>query len=496
MSAASSARGSRLGHSASAPGLSGSGRVNLGGTAGNRLADVGASISQANATTNLYDKMKREKKFTEMTAVNVRAAGRSTVVPLADSAAQDLQSDIYFPLPPTPARERRFRAISHGPGEIYVHHGLKEQRLPGEDFRYGVRGVKGSSTEQAMKAGQLFGVAEYKNSVSERVYESNKREPLGKPYIRGHTLQMLPEGFGNPSSDSTDAKTVIFPINHPSDSDEVQAQYRKTHNNFKPGERIARGYNFPEETKGENFRYGKGEGTHPEGVGARLALSMDVEDDGSFKKTRLVQRVNEDYRNVQQPNVMKKTHPKQGDTGPPMPPSHRYGVKSMVSDYTARSCIKGYYTLPEQLPDQDLGSCVKPGRRNVTTSTRAFGIPSIRTDIEAPPPGRKSVADPVNYGDECGCAALLNPQRFDNKGVSDAEFLIRRPREELRSIVNTVQYEMGEDFEDLFEEAVGLFDDGEPLVSLDALLYLHTRGIDKQVAARLGSSASAPLLRA
>jgi hypothetical protein len=443
----------------------------------------------------LYEKMKKEGQFTERIG-QVPPAGRSIVVPLADTAERDVQPEIYFPAPPTPANERRYRKISHGPGEIHVHYGLKDQHLPGEDFRYGIRGVKGSSTEAAMKAGQRFGVAEYQNSVAERVYESNKREPLGKPYIRGHNIRMLPEGFGNKSGEPADAKMVLFPVDQPADSQEVREMYRKSHNQFLPGERIARGYNFPEETKGDNFRYGKPEATMAEGAGAKIALNSAAEDDGHYKKTKFVQKTVEDYRNVQHTKIMKKVNCKQGAKGPPMPTSHRYGIASMVSAFTARSCILGYYSLPEQLPDQDLGVCTKPGRRNVTTETRSFGIPSVRTDIPAPPPGRKSIADPVSYGDECGCAALINPQRFDNKGVPDAEFLVRRPKEELRDIVYMVQYEMGEDFDDLWDQAVELFDDGMPLVSLDAMLYIHSGQIDQQVARRLSSVSSAPQLRA
>merc|ERR1711976_94383 len=93
-----------------------------------------------NLTTSLYVKMKSEGKFKEGFGT-VPPAGRSINVPLADSSERDLQSEIYFPLPATPARERRFRRMSHGPGEIHVHHGLKDQKLPGEEFRYGMRGI-------------------------------------------------------------------------------------------------------------------------------------------------------------------------------------------------------------------------------------------------------------------------------------------------------------------------------------------------------------------
>jgi hypothetical protein len=471
-----------LSHSASAPGLQA----------------AGSSIL-SNVTTSLYDKMKSEGTLREypVAAGHIRPAGKSIKVPLADTAEMDIKPDIHYPAPPTPVKERKFRRMSHGPGEIHVHHGLKDQRLPGEEFRYGVRGVKGVSTEATMKAGLKVGVAEYQQSVAERVYDSTKREPLGRPHFRySGPLKMLPEGFGNPSGEPMEAKLVLFPVDQPPDTEEMRQQYKKSHNNFLPGERINRNYDFPEETAGENFRYGKSEGKLVEGHGAKMALSTDLTDEGTYKQTRFVQRVCEDFRSVQNTKVGRKVHPKQGASGPPLPPGHRYGIKSTSSAYTARSCILGYYDIEDQLPDQDLGCCTKPGRRNVTMFSRAFGVPSVRTDIPAPPPGSRSVADPVAYGDEPSAAAILNPQRFDNKGISDGEFLIRRPKEELASIVQSCNYDMGEDFESLWERGVELFDDGLPLVSLDALLYLHTQGIHDQVSKRLQASHSAPMLRA
>jgi len=344
-----------------------------------------------------------------------------------------------------------------------------------------MRGIKGNTTEDTLKAGMLLGVAEYKNSVAERVYESKKKEPLGKPYTRGHTLHMLPQGFGLPSGEPEDGKYSIFPILLPPDTEEVRQMYRKTHNNFAPGERIARDYNWPEETMDPNFRFGQGNGQAQEGAGAKGVLDWGLDDDGNLKTSKLVQKSLEDFRSVQHAPFAAKIHVKQGATGPPCGPDKRYGVKSGVSDYTAASCIKGYYSLEEQLPDEDLGRCVKVGRRNVTAETRAFGVPSVRTDIPAPPPGKRSCADTCSYGDECSAAALLNPQRFDNRGVPDRDFLVRRPKEELRSLVENSGVE-GVDFEELWEECLGLFDDGKPLVSLDAMLYIQTSKIDERVA--------------
>jgi len=446
-------------------------------------------------TTNSYDKMKQEGRFRDYVP-KIRPSGRSTVVPLNDSAGMDVQPEIYYQAPPTPIKERRFRR-SQVPGEIHVHHSLKDQRLPGEEFRYGVRGVKGSSTELCMKAGQKFGIEQHKESVKEMIYESSRREPLGKPQIRGHPLKMLPEGFGNPSGEPEDCKKVIFPVDMPlAESEETMKQYKKTHNHFEPGERVARGYDWPAETDNHYFRFGVAAQHGVEGQGVKLALNVNCEDDGQYKTTKIVQKVCEDYRNTVHPKFALKVHYMQGATGPPMHPNWSYGIKSITSDCTARSCILGYYQLDEQLPDQDLGRCTKVGRRNVTTQQRAFGTPSVRTDLAAPP-GRRSVADLTNYGDECGAAALLNPQRFDDKGVPDREFLLRRPKEELQELIDACGYcleEASMDFDDVYEQARDLFDDGIELVSLDAFLYIYQQKIDDRVSKRLAGPGGTSLI--
>ena len=41
-----------------------------------------------------------------------------------------------------------------------------------------------------------MGIEGYKNRCAEAIYDSNQREPLGKSYIRGHTLpEVLPDFF-------------------------------------------------------------------------------------------------------------------------------------------------------------------------------------------------------------------------------------------------------------------------------------------------------------
>jgi len=211
-----------------------------------------------------------------------------------------------------------------------------------------------------------------------------------------------------------------------------------------------------------------------------MALAMDRADDGSMPKTRFIQRTSEDYRSVVHPKIAKTKNYQQGKV--PVQPGHTFGIKSMSSEVTARSCILGYYGLNEQLPDQDLGRCIKPGRRNVTAESRAFGIPSVRADIPALPVEKRSLADCQNYGDEVGSQALLNPQRFDSQGVPDREYLLRRPKEEIKSLLEAAGYKFSdEDFDAIWTNAVDLFQDSIPRASLDSIMFVYSDWINEHV---------------
>lgn len=48
------------------------------------------------------------------------------------------------------------------------------------------------------------------------------------------------------------------------------------------------------------------------------------------------------------------------------------------------SCLQGGLSEAEQQPDADLGKSVREGWRNINPDSRAFGVPSIRTDVALP----------------------------------------------------------------------------------------------------------------
>lgn len=72
----------------------------------------------------------------------------------------------------------------------------------------------------------------------------------------------------------------------------------------------------------------------------------------------------------------------------------------------------------------DLGRSTKKNCTNKVRkpedTDRAFGCPTIRTDI--PMKGMKSVADFQNYGDEPEAIDVLFPAQFTELGITESEF--------------------------------------------------------------------------
>ena len=149
---------------------------------------------------------------------NIIAAVKSTAI-FDDSAEKDVQSEIYFPLPPTPRTIQRFRR-NFNPGEINRHYGYHNLKLPAKDFAYGaVPKNTPISAAQTLEAGKKEGIAEYMQMRAEQTYASTKREPLGHSIDREYNLpeEILKEkgqfSYGMPKqeSDKYDGKEILFP---------------------------------------------------------------------------------------------------------------------------------------------------------------------------------------------------------------------------------------------------------------------------------------------
>eukprot|EP00051_Salpingoeca_urceolata_P006530 m.86289 g.86289 ORF g.86289 m.86289 type:complete len:460 (+) comp14869_c0_seq2:211-1590(+) len=96
---------------------------------------------------------------------------------------------------------------------------------------------------------------------------------------------------------------------------------------------------------------------------------------------------------------------------------------------------------------------------------RAFGVPSIRHDV--PAPRIKRVSDHKNYGDEADARGLVNPNLYAEHGVYASDFLVPRPKAQIRSIFEATGWKMSnEGFEELWERAQEQGPDGEVSVAL------------------------------
>jgi hypothetical protein len=343
----------------------------------------------------------------------VRAAGTSTAV-FDDSVHKDIQPDIYFPLVEKPAAEADSRIEA-----------LKQ-------IRHGLVSLKGETTEKALKAGMRSGVDEYLESFKERVYRSVKMEPLGKPFVRAFDI---PEGVvagGLTRSVSLSAKESLFPRHPVRDSEADHERYVVTHASYAPGEQIGRNYAWPAEVA-SNSSFAFGQPNERSKGGAKDALTWERYDEQS----KIALKRLEDFRQVTRDHLGKSK-----STMRDVPHDLRFGVKSTSSSNTAAQCLSfNVKAVEELMPDADLGRAKRRVGDKIppTSSSRVFGVPSIRTDIQKP--ASRSLADIQNYGDDPGAAVLLNPQRFENMGVYDEDFTTKKTKSEIRSLVPSLSDE-------------------------------------------------------
>lgn len=375
------------------------------------------------------------------------------------------QPDIILPSPRTPEgrpemltkHKRRTDA-----GERAVHWGLKDLAPPDPGDGYGVRSNKGETVLANFLAGQVTGIAEYVQNRGASVYYTSKREPLGSGYNRGHVLpeetkQPSFKGFGKEEVlDEVPAKEMIFPRDVLPETDVAKSRYKMTHGSFDPGEPINRKYVWPKTIADDpHFRFGRTE-QGPVGVtsgsGAKTALTMEAEADGSFPVTRVVTRSAETYRRVFNDQLGKGRNMMQGPM--PVAPGHAFGLPTGRDKTHAGELVRGFYSPRDQLPEPDLGVCTVVGKRNFQTK-RPFGLGSVRRDRVPPPLHKRSLANSYNYGDDQSAFELLYPEKFSAQGVTNADFSDRRSADDIKDILVCAGYRVEpQDFDMLWDASL------------------------------------------
>ena len=144
--------------------------------------------------------------------------------------------------PGTPEHIKKYRkSFQNQPGLKQVHYGMVGDNQRADNFNYGKATGKSELVGEVMKAQNLSGLADFHNDLKEGQYESHKREPLGKSYVRGHNLPGAVENpefkFGVATVGSESAKDVLYPFGREQEEkQEVARMYNKTHGAFGPGE--------------------------------------------------------------------------------------------------------------------------------------------------------------------------------------------------------------------------------------------------------------------
>jgi hypothetical protein len=392
------------------------------------------------------------------------------------------EPNMILPTPQTP-QDRSQVLVRHKrraePGQITVHWGLQTVDKPDPGDGYGVKSKKGESVAQNFRSGQKLGIEEYMQSRGEAIYHSVRCEPLSGSFLRGHNLpeftaQKEFKGFGKElARDAFDAKECIFPRYLPPEVEEDIERYKQTHGSYDPGEKMSRKYEWPDKvTSNEHFRFGVVDqiGGLQSGKGAKTVLTMDMEDDGTFPRTRVVKSTSENYKIVASDRLGVSRNLLQGV--PPVPAGHAFGIRSGQDMLHAGELVRGFYSPDEQKPDPDLGKCLMKGRRNFQTK-RPFGMPTIRKDLEPPIFHKRSVASNTNYGDDHDAAGLIYPQKFGHRGISDNDFSRRRSPDEVRKLTQNAGYTLQDDeFQMIWDACVEFFGDGSSLVSLQVFLHM------------------------
>ena len=271
-------------------------------------------------------------------------------------------------------------------------------------------------------------------SLQESTY---KKTPLGRSCIRGHKLpEYMHDGkyrHGVKTSEcSEDAKRLIYPLGN-SSADNVNDLHQ-------PGQQKRRNYNWPVDPTTTTFGV-KGETGIGRGSSSGVASALQMKDG------RCVESTKEAKRSIDSDKV--------------------FGKSTCQSNDSAADCLGHAGDAADNTQDiDDLGKSLTPGFRNVETS-RAFGTPSIRTDI--PKYDRSSVADLQNYGDDCNAAYLLRPSVFSSLGLDEDEFDKPRTKKCLKRLVmNCGLLEGNDEFEYLYEQVT----DRDQGVSINGFLCI------------------------
>mmetsp|Transcript_36017 Transcript_36017/g.58208 ORF Transcript_36017/g.58208 Transcript_36017/m.58208 type:complete len:428 (+) Transcript_36017:68-1351(+) len=412
-------------------------------------------------------------------APRLRSAGKNTFFP-DESVEVCLKSEIVDPHPPTPQHVAKFRTTGQiEPGRHVLHYGLVDdlKDFPPPGVTFGRRTGKSLGAADVINGMPKSEFEEMLDARKEQTYSTASREPVGRPFVRGHVLPEKASDpnyrFGSTTRFDEPVKNLIYPEDQALD-DNAHELYVKTHGAYEVAEQKRRNYEW-ERTGVDpgDFRFGKRlADEYRDGVKKALNPALD---EGLPPPTEIVDAQVIAHKKLTSDELGKCRTWGQGPRD--LPPNHVFGKPSNKGqDWGTKECVGGAYSMQEQEPDSDLGRSVHVGWRNIALEKeKRLGVPSIRTDIM--PPKLKSVSSQWNYGDEADAMELLYPSRFALLGIHEEQFLKVIPKEEIRQVMIGAGVVKLEDFDGVYEKAKSYDDSGQNRVNIDtfrrALLELQ-----------------------
>ncbi|EQC36045.1 hypothetical protein SDRG_06782 [Saprolegnia diclina VS20] len=356
-------------------------------------------------------------------------AGRKQTPNANESTAHCLSFEAR---PTTPESVRKYRKSYFAePGTRIVHSGLvDDMKAHDMNKKYGVTTKDSDHVTDVMPPRLPSDHALITQAKLEAVYQSTKREPLGKSYTRGHVYNQ--SIFGSPPPEVIDTTKELIYATPFNETPDAKALYKRSHGASDPGEQKNRSYQVPFELS--QARFGALKVKDDGGVASALNPELDEHVSKLTITSKNVEDMKSTFDQLGRPRNLGFAKP-MGENN-----DHIFGVKLPKDLASAGECIQGSYSFEEQQPDADLGRPVNRGWMNATADDRAFGVPSIRSDVA--PPQKRSLADAQNYGDDVMAQELLYPHAYAALGAKDTEFSQPRTKQYLADLFGRIGYKL------------------------------------------------------
>jgi hypothetical protein len=284
--------------------------------------------------------------------------------------------------------------------------------------------------------------------AEEATYLSATRLPLGKGYVHGGRVDRPPAAtlrpgfaYGNPGASQTEsAKDFIQGqgVADPAGEEAAERIYEKSHRAFKPGVQRRSAVDWAIAGVDPQARVFGMPAASLERAAVEKCLNPTAEGGPpEAALTSIVPKRTDDFRAAEGYRLGQvRGRPAADFTAHPATYG-RLAQRSEAGEWGVGDCIRGDYTLEQQMPDKDLGRSLTPGYRNVGMAdpSRRFGLPAVRIDIA---PRGLSMASSMDFGDGTSAAKLLAPSSYSDLGVGEEDFLAVMPPGRLRALFGRI----------------------------------------------------------